>query len=294
MKILVVSAHPDPASLTNALRGVAVDQLEADGHEVRVTDLYAMGWKSAVDRADFPALPAAARLQVPAASSAAFATGTLTDDVTAEQAKLIWADALILAFPLWWFSMPAILKGWIDRVYAYGFAYGVGEHSATRWGDRYGEGTLAGKRAMLVVTAGGWEPHYGPRGINGPISTTCCSRSSTGCCSTRAMRCCRPSSSIGPTACPRAPSRPLPGACGLGCAPCSARHPSGSGGRTAVIMRSRPWRCTRISRRIATGSLPIWTRRRRAPARHPDRAHRTAQRGVAASRHGRIVSGRGF
>jgi len=65
--------------------------------------------------------------------------------------------------------MPAILKGWIERVYAFGFAYGVGEHSDTHWGDRFGEGTLAGKRAMLMVTAGGWESHYGPRGINGPI-----------------------------------------------------------------------------------------------------------------------------
>jgi NAD(P)H dehydrogenase (quinone) len=76
---------------------------------------------------------------------------------------------LILQFPLWWFTMPAILKGWVDRVFAYGFAYGVGEHSDSHWGDRYGEGTLAGKRAMLVVTAGGWEDHYSPRGINGPI-----------------------------------------------------------------------------------------------------------------------------
>src|SRR3546814_19815986 len=65
--------------------------------------------------------------------------------------------------------MPAILKGWVERVYAYGFAYGVGEHSDTRWGDRYGEGATAGKRAMLIVTAGGWESHYGARGINGPI-----------------------------------------------------------------------------------------------------------------------------
>jgi NAD(P)H dehydrogenase (quinone) len=61
------------------------------------------------------------------------------------------------------------MKGWIDRVYAYGFAYGVGEHSETHWGDRYGEGTFAGKRAMLVVTAGGWAEHYAPRGINGSI-----------------------------------------------------------------------------------------------------------------------------
>jgi NAD(P)H dehydrogenase (quinone) len=71
--------------------------------------------------------------------------------------------------PLWWYTMPAILKGWVDRVYAYGFAYGVGEHSDRHWGDRFGEGTFAGKRAMLIVTAGGWEEHYSPRGVNGPI-----------------------------------------------------------------------------------------------------------------------------
>lgn len=76
---------------------------------------------------------------------------------------------MILQFPMWWFSMPAILKGWVERVYAHGFAYGVGEHSDRRWGDRYGEGSLAGKRAMLIVTAGGWESHYDARGINGPI-----------------------------------------------------------------------------------------------------------------------------
>jgi NAD(P)H dehydrogenase (quinone) len=81
----------------------------------------------------------------------------------------LWADTLILQFPLWWFTMPAILKGWVDRVYAYGFAYGVGEHSDQRWGDRYGEGNLAGKRAMLLVTTGGWEEHYSARGVNGPI-----------------------------------------------------------------------------------------------------------------------------
>jgi NAD(P)H dehydrogenase (quinone) len=65
--------------------------------------------------------------------------------------------------------MPAILKGWVERVYAYGLAYGVGEHSERRWGDRYGEGTFKGKRAMLIVTTGGWEQHYAERGVNGPI-----------------------------------------------------------------------------------------------------------------------------
>jgi NAD(P)H dehydrogenase (quinone) len=169
MKVLLVFAHPEPRSLNGALRDVAVTELKAQGHEVRVSDLYAEGWKSEIDRADFPSLAVDARLIPVAASKNAFHGDTLTDDVKAEIDKLLWADVLILQFPLWWFTMPAILKGWVDRVFAYGFAYGVGEHSETRWGDRYGEGTLSGKRAMLIVTAGGWEEHYSPRGVNGPI-----------------------------------------------------------------------------------------------------------------------------
>lgn len=169
MKVFFVFAHPEPHSLTGSLLKVAVSELVAEGHEVRVSDLYAEGWKAQVDRADFPAWPPHERFYPGAASKEGFATRTLTDDVTAEIEKLLWADILILQFPLWWYAMPAILKGWVDRVFAYGFAYGVGEHSDRRWGDRFGEGTLAGRRAMLIVTAGGWEEHYSPRGVNGPI-----------------------------------------------------------------------------------------------------------------------------
>lgn len=169
MKILLVFAHPEPRSLNGALRDVAVAELQRLGHEVQVSDLYAMGWKPVVDRADFPALGSDERLVVSAGSKAAFEADELTPDVQGEIDKLRWADVLILQFPLWWFTMPAILKGWVDRVYACGFAYGVGEHSDKRWGDRYGEGNLAGKRAMLIVTTGGWGTHYGARGVNGPI-----------------------------------------------------------------------------------------------------------------------------
>lgn len=169
MKLLYVFAHPEPRSLNGALRDVALDELQRQGHEVQVSDLYAMRWKSEIDRADFPAWSDETPLAIPLASKEGYASETLTSDVNAEIEKLLWADTLILQFPLWWFSMPAILKGWVDRVFAYGFAYGVGEHNDRRWGDRYGEGRLAGKRAMLVVTAGGWEDHYSPRGINGPI-----------------------------------------------------------------------------------------------------------------------------
>lgn len=169
MRVLVVLAHPEGQSLNAALSHVIVEELQTEGHNVRMSDLYAMGWKSNIDRDDFPAFPADQPLRVAGASRQAYSTAHLTEDVVAEQEKLLWADAVILQFPLWWYTMPAILKGWVDRVFSCGFAYGVGEHNDKHWGDRFGEGVFAGKRAMVVVTTGGWEQHYSARGIGGPI-----------------------------------------------------------------------------------------------------------------------------
>ncbi len=169
MNVLLVHAHPEPRSLNGSLKHYAVQRLERGGHAVQVSDLYAMRWKAALDADDNTAYRRGARFDASADSMLAFKSDTQSVDIAREQDKLRWADAVILQFPLWWYSMPAILKGWIDRVYACGFAYGVGEHSDTHWGDRFGEGVMAGKRAMLIVTAGGWEAHYAPRGINGPI-----------------------------------------------------------------------------------------------------------------------------
>lgn len=169
MNVLIVYAHPQPHSLNGALKAFAVQHLEKAGHHVEVSDLYAMQWKAQLDANDSLDAPVGDVFNPSADSKHAFGQGRQAADIAAEQAKLLWADAVIFQFPLWWFSMPAIMKGWFDRVYACGFAYGVGEHSDTHWGDRYGEGSLAGKRAMLLVTAGGWESHYSPRGINGSI-----------------------------------------------------------------------------------------------------------------------------
>ncbi|WP_236175920.1 NAD(P)H-dependent oxidoreductase [Pseudomonas pseudonitroreducens] len=169
MNVLIVYAHPEPRSLNGSLKDFAVRHLQAAGHAVQVSDLYAMNWKPQIDASDSLDRDPEARFDPSLDSQRAYAAGRQSTDIAAEQEKLRWADTVILQFPLWWFSMPAILKGWFERVYAYGFAYGVGEHSDARWGDRYGEGNLAGKRAMLVVTTGGWESHYSPRGINGPI-----------------------------------------------------------------------------------------------------------------------------
>ncbi|AGC47000.1 NAD(P)H oxidoreductase [Myxococcus stipitatus DSM 14675] len=169
MNVLIVYAHPEPRSLNGSLKDLAVSHLTSLGHEVRVSDLYAMNWKATADAGDFLKHPEGERLAYARASKHAFTGGTQSADVAAEQEKLLWADAVIFQFPMWWFSMPAILKGWVDRVFAYGFAYGVGAHGGERWGDRYGEGTLTGRRAMLSVTIGGRPPHYTDRGVNGAL-----------------------------------------------------------------------------------------------------------------------------
>ncbi|WNN51966.1 NAD(P)H-dependent oxidoreductase [Hafnia alvei] len=169
MKVLLVYAHPEPKSLNGSLKNFTIQHLQNAGHEVQVSDLYAMDWKAALDANDSKNRLDETYFDASLDSQHAFKNCLQSDDIALEQSKLLWADTVIFQFPLWWFSMPAIMKGWVERVYAYGFAYGVGEHNDSHWGDRYGEGTLAGKRAMLMVTAGGWQPHYSARGINGPI-----------------------------------------------------------------------------------------------------------------------------
>jgi NAD(P)H dehydrogenase (quinone) len=165
-KVLVVYAHPEPESLTRQLVEVTVKALEAQEHEVLESDLYGMRWKAVFDENDFPSRVNPERLSFIAESANAYATGRQTDDVAVEQAKLKSADAVVVQFPLWWFGVPAILKGWIERVYAFGFGYGYKDGTNAY---RYGEGALKGKRALVCVLTGGPAKDYGPRGINGPL-----------------------------------------------------------------------------------------------------------------------------
>ncbi|MEV0088724.1 NAD(P)H-dependent oxidoreductase [Saccharopolyspora sp. NPDC050642] len=168
MKVLWLFAHPEPRSLNGALRDGAVTALEEAGHEVVMSDLHAMGWNPVVTAADYGHDPAE-RFRVGPVSATALTAGTLSADVLAEQAKVEAADALVVQFPLWWYGMPAILKGWFDRVFLKGFAYGIEDPRHPGRTLRYGDGNLAGKRALVVTTAGGRGPALGPRGVNGEI-----------------------------------------------------------------------------------------------------------------------------
>ncbi|MGW2227281.1 NAD(P)H-dependent oxidoreductase [Streptomyces formicae] len=162
MKILVVSAHPEPRSLNASLARFAVGHLRAAGHEVRESDLYAMKWKATVDADDFPA--DGDRLHVMDASERATLAAGLTPDVAAEQEKVLWSDAVILQFPVWWFAAPAILKGWIDRVFTAGFGYGP------TLPPPYSGQQFAGRRALVSVTLGARETSFSDRGIHGELT----------------------------------------------------------------------------------------------------------------------------
>src|SRR5689334_10540750 len=166
MRIFIVHAHPEPQSFNGAMTRTATEALTSAGHEVLVSDLYAMGFDPISDRRNFVTVHNPNYYRQQAEEAHAAQVDGFAGDIKDEMGKLFWCDALILQFPLWWFGLPAILKGWVDRVFAYGFAYGY-KSEGNRY--RYGDGGLKGKRAMLSVVVGGPAADYGPRGINGQI-----------------------------------------------------------------------------------------------------------------------------
>ena len=162
MNVLIVFAHPEPASFSAALKNQAVAALTQAGHAVTVSDLYAMGWNPALGPREFEHDRADADfLDLSREQEHAFANDSHADDVRAEQAKVAAADLVLLHFPVWWFGMPAILKGWVDRVFSRGFAYSAGR--------KYDRGHFKGKRAMLCITTGTASTLYEPDGIDGDL-----------------------------------------------------------------------------------------------------------------------------
>lgn len=161
MKVLLVSASLDPASFNASMQRVAITTLTAAGHEVAISDLYAMGFDPVPRASDFLAPKEPAHLRYDIEQRHAFASDGFAPDLAAEIDKLAAADLLVLQFPLYWFGMPAIMKGWVDRVFVNGFVYGGG-----KWYDR---GGLKGKRAILAISTGCFPTMCGPDGINGDM-----------------------------------------------------------------------------------------------------------------------------
>ncbi|MFC5676122.1 NAD(P)H-dependent oxidoreductase [Aeromicrobium endophyticum] len=158
--VLLVHAHPETDSFSTAQSAAAARALAAAGHEVDVIDLYADAWQPVLRRDDFPGIDGAFKPQ--AEQMRAVADGTVDDVVQDQLDRLLAADLLVLSFPMWWFSVPAILKGWIDRVFVMGATFG-GEHGL------FDEAALAGKDAVLLMTTGGPQDAFGPDGAFGPM-----------------------------------------------------------------------------------------------------------------------------
>jgi len=161
MKVFVVHAHHEPKSFNGALTEAAVAALTDAGHEVRVSDLYAMDFDPVSDRRNFTTVGEADYLKQQVEESHASKNDGFAADIEAELEKLDWCDVLIFQFPIWWFGLPAILKGWVDRVFAMERIYGGG-----RWFD---DGYFKGRRAMLSLTTGGGPGAFSENGIVGDI-----------------------------------------------------------------------------------------------------------------------------
>lgn len=157
---LIVHAHPEAQSFSTAQMATAAQALRDAGYRVDVLDLYADAWAPVLGREEFA--PVVGHFKPQAEQQRAVGDGTLDAAVKDHLDRLLAADLLVLSFPLWWFSLPAILKGWVDRVFVMGAVFG-GDHGILEGG------ALAGKRAMLLLTTGGSSESFRPGGSFGDV-----------------------------------------------------------------------------------------------------------------------------
>jgi NAD(P)H dehydrogenase (quinone) len=161
MKVFVVVAHPEPLSFNGAMFRRAVEALTEAGHQVKTSDLHAMQFDPVSGRHNFTTVKDATYFKQQTEEVHATEANGFAQDIESEIQKVEWRDLMIWQFPLWWFGLPGILKGWVDRVFAMGRTYG---------GQRiYGDGVFKGKRALLSLTTGGPPASYVKGGFNGDI-----------------------------------------------------------------------------------------------------------------------------
>jgi NAD(P)H dehydrogenase (quinone) len=161
MNVFLVLAHPEPKSFNRALFREAHRLFEAQGHAVRASDLYAMGFNPLSARHNFTSVKDPEFLKLQVEETHATEVHGFAPDVETELEKLEWCDLMIWQFPLWWFGLPAILKGWADRTLAMGRTYGYGRF--------YRNGVFQGKRALISLTTGGPGSDYEKGAWNGDI-----------------------------------------------------------------------------------------------------------------------------
>jgi len=148
MKNLIIYAHPNPASLNHFLKQTVLESLENSTQEIVIRDLNEINFIPVLSLDDM----SGQRM------------GQVAEDVQKEQDFISWADRIIFIYPIWWTGMPAIMKGYIDRVFSYGFAY--------RYDQGIQKGLLAGKKAIIINSHGKSNAEYEESGMDKALALT--------------------------------------------------------------------------------------------------------------------------
>ena len=157
----IVLAHPEAKSFNGTLAGISERELGSAGYKTTLSDLYAMdfdpreGPRHYANRKDNDVFHTQTEQRHGVDSN------TLPTEVDAEIQRILDCDLLVVHFPVWWFGMPAILKGWMDRVFVYGRLY--------RSVMRYDQGICVGKRVIVCVTTGATEDSCSYNGKEGDV-----------------------------------------------------------------------------------------------------------------------------
>ena len=148
MKNLIIYAHPNSGSLNHFFKQTIVESLEESGEETEVRDLYEINFNPVFSLNDMNGQR----------------MGKVAPEIQTEQDFITWADRIIFVYPIWWTGMPAIMKGYIDRVFSYGFAY--------RYDNGVQKGLLTGKRAVIVNSHGKSNAEYEASGMDKALALT--------------------------------------------------------------------------------------------------------------------------
>lgn len=148
MKKLIIYAHPNPASLNHFFKETVLQSLNNSEQEVVVRDLNAIHFNPVLSLEDMQGQR----------------MGKVADDVKTEQDFITWADQIIFIYPIWWTGMPAIMKGYIDRVFSYGFAY--------RYDQGIQKGLLIDKSTIIINSHGKSNVEYEAIGMDKALALT--------------------------------------------------------------------------------------------------------------------------
>lgn len=148
MKVLVIYAHPNRESFNHAILDRFTRGLVDGGHDHEVVDLYEIGFDPCFRLEDYNQ----------------YVGGKMPSDVVEQQEKVSWANALVFIAPVWWMHFPAILKGWVERVFSHDFAYRMTDDGWS--GEVKGRiGLLRHEKALIISTTFFSEHNYRNTGM---------------------------------------------------------------------------------------------------------------------------------